>query len=183
MQTIAPILALLLSALPPLALAQTPPADTPPREAAAQGAKVYFQTPQDGERIVTLRRVGENPIVSTLYRVPAGRHPDYPAIDVLVNILGDVPAGRLHRALVQKGLASAAWGAERGLHDPGFVYFGATLPGADNLAAARDTLVEVVESVALGNFEQAEFELARTELLKDFERVLLDTPGLVRALS
>ena len=51
MQTIAPILALLLSALPPLALAQTPPADTPPREAAAQGAKVYFQTPQDGERV------------------------------------------------------------------------------------------------------------------------------------
>ena len=69
----------------------------------------YTEEPtQDGEREVTLRRVGENQVVSTLYRVPAGHHPDYPAIDVLTNVLGDVPSGRLHRALVQKGLASHA---------------------------------------------------------------------------
>src|SRR3954467_15893329 len=75
----------------------------------------YTEEPtQDGEREVTLRRVGENQVVSTLYRVPAGHHPDYPAIDVLTNVLGDVPSGRLHRALVQKALASHAWGAERG---------------------------------------------------------------------
>ena len=66
-------------------------------------------------------RVGDNQIVSTLYRVPAGSHPDYPAIDLLTNILGDVPAGRLHRAIVQKGLASHGLGrrarhARSGLH-------------------------------------------------------------------
>src|SRR5256714_4242704 len=45
---------------------------------------LYTQEPtQDGERNVVLRRVGENKIVSTLYRVPAGSHPEYPAIDVL----------------------------------------------------------------------------------------------------
>src|SRR5204862_7913672 len=76
---------------------------------------------QDGERNVTLRRTGDSQILATLYRVPSASHPDYPAIDVLVNLLGDAPAGRLHRALVQKGLASYAWGAERGLHDPGFI--------------------------------------------------------------
>ena len=82
----------------------------------------YTEEPtQDGERQVTLRRVGENQLVSSLYRVPAGHHPDYPAIDVLTNVIGDVPSGRLHRALVQKSLASYVWGAERGLHDPGFV--------------------------------------------------------------
>ena len=44
----------------------------------------YTEEPtQDGEREVTLRRVGESRIVSSLYRVPAGHHPDYPAIDVL----------------------------------------------------------------------------------------------------
>ncbi len=145
---------------------------------------LYTQEPtQDGERFVTLRRVGENPIFSTLYRVPAGRHPDYPAIDVLVNILGDVPAGRLHRALVQKGLASSTWGAERGLHDPGFVYFGATLPKDGSLDAARDALVKVVESVGSEKIQPAELERARTALLNDFERTQLDTGGLVRALS
>src|SRR6476646_413447 len=109
---------------------------------------LYTEEPtQDGERDVTLRRVGENPIVSTLYRVPAGHHPDYPAIDVLTNVLGDVPSGRLHRALVQKGLASHAWGAERGLHDPGFVYFGASLAKDGKLDPAREALVATVEGL------------------------------------
>ncbi len=96
-----------------------------PRPARAL-PEFYTQEPtQDGERTVTLRRAGDSQIVQALYRVPAGSHPEYPAVDVLTNVLGDVPTGRLHRALVQKGLASAVWGAERGLHDPGFAYFGA----------------------------------------------------------
>src|SRR2546422_8714525 len=108
----------------------------------------YTEEPtQDGERTVTLRRVGQNQIVSSLYRVPAGHHPDYPAIDVLTNILGDVPSGRLHRALVQKGLASYVWGAERGLHDPGFVYFGGALPKDGKVDAAREALLGVVENL------------------------------------
>jgi hypothetical protein len=51
MQTIAPILVLLLSALPALASAQTAPVQTPPRELAPASAKVYFQAPQDGDRV------------------------------------------------------------------------------------------------------------------------------------
>jgi len=48
----------------------------------------YTEEPvQDGERTVTLRRAGDTPMVATLYRVPAARHPDYPAIDVLVSLL------------------------------------------------------------------------------------------------
>src|SRR3954470_2327808 len=67
----------------------------------------YTREPtQDGERAVTLRRAGDNQMVQALYRVPAGSHPDYPAIDILVRVLGDIPTGRLHRAIVQKSLAS-----------------------------------------------------------------------------
>ena len=98
-----------------------------PRPTRALPAHYTAEPTQDGERRVRLERVGDNPVVSTLYRVPAGSHPDYPAIDLLVNVLGDIPAGRLHRALVQEGLASHAWGGERALHDPGYVLFGAYL--------------------------------------------------------
>src|SRR4051812_40644802 len=88
----------------------------------------YTQEPtQDGERAVTLRRAGDSPMIASLYRTVAGSDPEYPAIDVLVQVLGDVPTGRLHKALVQKGLAASSWGAERQLHDPGFMYFGAQL--------------------------------------------------------
>ena len=144
----------------------------------------YTEEPtQDGEREVTLRRVGENPIVSTLYRVPAGHHPDYPAIDVLTNVLGDVPSGRLHRALVQKGLAAHAWGAERGLHDPGFVYFGASLPKDGKLDPAREALIATVEGLKSDPIRAEEVERARTALLNDFEKTQLDTGAYVRALS
>ena len=144
----------------------------------------YTEEPtQDGERQVSLRRVGESQIVSSLYRMPAGHHPDYPAIDVLTNILGDVPSGRLHRALVQRGLASYVWGAERGLHDPGFAYFGGALPKEGNIDAAREALLGVVESLKAQPVRAEEVERARTSLLNDFEKTQLDTAAYVRALS
>jgi zinc protease len=144
----------------------------------------YTEEPtQDGEREVTLRRVGENQIVSSLYRVPAGHHPDYPAIDVLTNVLGDTPSGRLHRALVQKGLASHAWGAERGLHDPGFVYFGASLPKDGKVDPARAALLSVVEGVKSEPVRAEELERARTQLLNDFEKTQLEAAAYLRALS
>src|SRR5512145_1595790 len=138
---------------------------------------------QDGERRVRLERVGDNPVVSTLYRVPAGSHPDYPAIDLLVNVLGDVPAGRLHRALVQKGLASHAWGGERALHDPGYVLFGAYLGREQSVADARERLLEVIEGVAREKVTAEELERARTTLLNEFEKVQRDTSALMHSLT
>jgi zinc protease len=102
---------------------------------------------------------------------------------VLTNILGDVPSGRLHRALVQKGLASHVWGAERALHDPGMVYFGAALPKDGNDGAARDALLAVVESLKRDPIRAEEVERARTSLLNDFEKTQLDTGAYLRALS
>ncbi|HZQ75357.1 MAG TPA: pitrilysin family protein [Burkholderiales bacterium] len=154
-----------------------------PRPARAL-PEFYTQEPtQDGERTVTLRRAGDSQIVQALYRVPAGSHPEYPAVDVLTNVLGDVPTGRLHRALVQKGLASAVWGAERGLHDPGFAYFGASLAKDADLDAAKDALLEVLEGVGRDPIRPEEVERARTALLNDFEKAQLDTASLVRSLS
>jgi zinc protease len=138
---------------------------------------------QDGERRVTLERVGDNQLVMTLYRAPAGSHPDFPALDVLASILGEAPSGRLHRALVQSGLAAAAWGAAREMHDPGYMYFGASLGREGKRAAARDRLLEVVEGVKQEKLGADELERARTSLLNGFEKVQLDTGALVRTLS
>src|SRR4030095_16723285 len=119
----------------------------------------------------------------TLYRVPAGSHPDFPAVDLLANILGDVPAGRLHQALVPPGLAPAHWAAERAIHDPGYMYFGAYLGRDGNLGAARDKLLEVVEGLRKEPLRADELERSRIALLNDFEKVQLDASGLVRSLS
>jgi zinc protease len=154
-----------------------------PRPKRVLPAYYTFEPTQDGERRVRLERVGDNQLVSALYRVPAGSHPDYPAIDLLVNVLSDIPAGRLHRGLVQKGLASQAWGAERGLHDPGYVFFGASLGREQDLAAAREALLKVVEGVTRDKISAEELERARTTLVNEFEKVQLDSSSLVRALT
>ena len=138
---------------------------------------------QDGERSVTLRRAGDSQIVSALYRVPAGSHPDYPALEVLVHALGTAPAGRLHRALVQKGLASAAWGGERAMHDPGFAYFGASVGKDGSIEAARDALLATLEGVARDPIRADEVERARTAMQKDFEKAQAETASLVRWLA
>jgi zinc protease len=137
---------------------------------------------QDGERAVTLRRAGDIQMVNTMYRIPAGRHPDYPAIDVLVHALGSTATGRLHRALVQKGLAASAWGYDRMLHDPGYISFGATVAKDGKLEAARDALLATLET-AREKITDAEVERARTAHLNDMEKAPLDSAGFVRWLS
>ncbi|MGE0876879.1 MAG: M16 family metallopeptidase, partial [Burkholderiales bacterium] len=122
-------------------------------------------------------------VVATLYRLPAGSHPDYPALDVLVRVLGLAPAGRLHRALVQQGLASSAWGWEAALHDPGFASFGASLPKGASSDAARDALLAAVEGIASDPIRADEVERAKTHLLNGIDKALTDTPALVRHLG
>ncbi|HLS86134.1 MAG TPA: pitrilysin family protein [Burkholderiales bacterium] len=156
------------------------PIPKPARELPA----LYTEEPtQDGERNVVLRRVGDHQLVQVLYRVPAASDPSYPAVDILTRVLGEAPSGRLHRALVQKGLASVVWGAERGLHDPGFIYFGASLSRDADLAAAREALLATVEGVKTDPVRPEELERARTSLLNDFEKTELETGSLVRALA
>jgi zinc protease len=146
--------------------------------------QLYTEEPtQDGEREVTLRRAGDNPLVAALYRVPAASDPQYPALDVLVQILADVPAGRLHRALVQKGLAAATWGFDMGLHDPGLVSFGAQLARGADPAPARDALLAAVEGIARDRITAEEVERQRTRLLNDFDKAERDSGQLVRALA
>ena len=41
---------------------------------------------QDGEREVTLRRVGDVQVAMAAYHVPAGSHPDFPAVAVLAHV-------------------------------------------------------------------------------------------------
>lgn len=56
---------------------------------------------QDGERTLTIRRVGDTKVILVCYHVPAAAHPDKPAVQLLAGVIGDTPSGRLHKALVE----------------------------------------------------------------------------------
>jgi zinc protease len=154
-----------------------------PRPSRALPKLYTIEPTQDGERRVTLRRSGDNQLLMSMYRVPAGSHPDYPAVDVLTQVLNDSPGGRLHSMLVKTRLASSSWGSERALHDPGYLSFGASLDKTAPLPPARSALIEAVEGIVRHPPKADEIERARTRLLNDFEKAQLDTGSFLRALS
>ena len=61
---------------------------------------------QDGEHEVTVRRRGDIRLAMLAYHVPGATQADSAALDVLLDILGDTPTGRLHKALVESKLAA-----------------------------------------------------------------------------
>ena len=134
---------------------------------------IYTAEPtQDGERAVTVRRVGDTQVLIAGYHVPAGSHADFPAIDILTEILGDTPSGRLHKALVETKKAASTGGFDLQLHDPGLALFIAQLRKEDSLDAARETLIKTIEEVATKAPTAEEVERARTSLLKNIDLAL-----------
>jgi zinc protease len=156
---------------------------TIPKPSRALRPTYTVEPTQDGERSVMLRRAGDVQLVSALYHMPPGSHPEYAAVDVLVSLLNHVPSGRLHKALVEPGLASSVFGTERQAREAGMAYFGATLRQDASIEAARDALLSVLEGFARNPVTEAEVERARTRLLNDIELTLADSRALTSALS
>jgi zinc protease len=124
---------------------------------------------QDGERTVTVRRVGDVQWVMSAYHVPAGADPDFAPLDLVVQVLGDTPAGRLHKGLVETKQASQTFGGNFQLYDPGVAYFAAQVRQDQSLDTAREGLLKIVEAIATTPPTSEELERARTGLLSRIE--------------
>lgn len=130
----------------------------------------YTRDPvQDGERLVTLERVGEVQVVSAGYHIPPGTHPDYYAIEVLTEVLSNEPSGRLYQALVETGKASSQYGYCFGLKEPGVIYFGADVLKEKSLEEAKMALLDVLDNMKDNPVTQEEVDRAKTSILKQFE--------------
>jgi zinc protease len=147
-------------------------------------AKNYTIEPtQDGERSVTLRRVGDVQAVCAVYHVPAGSHPDFAAVDVLSRVLGDTPSGRLHKALVETGKAASVSGYGYQLREPGMLIFQAEVRKEKSLEEVRDRLLETVEAVVTSPPTNEEVERARARILKQIELDLNSSERVGLSLS
>ena len=127
---------------------------------------------QDGERSVTLRRVGEVQGVVVAYHLPAGSHPDFAALDVAAEILGDSPSGRLYKALVETKRATNVAGYSYQLKEPGVALFSASVRKESSLEDARGILLRTIDEVASKPFTSEEVERARARMLKEFDLLL-----------
>jgi zinc protease len=138
---------------------------------------------QQGERSVTVRRVGDTQIALAAYHIPAGSSPDYAAIEILDTVLGDAPSGRLHKALVETKQAAAVLGFSFAFKEPGVALYGAQLPMGASLDTAKATLVATIENFAREPVTAAEVDRARTKYLKGFELTASDPEKVGVALS
>ncbi|MGI4887358.1 MAG: M16 family metallopeptidase [Janthinobacterium lividum] len=147
-------------------------------------APTYTTEPtQDGERQVTLRRPGDVQAVAAAYHVPAGPHPDYAAVDVLLDVLTNEPSGRLYKALVSTKQAASQWAYAPALHDPSFAYFYAEVRQGRSLDSARTTMLATLDGVARQAPTAEEVERAKTKRLKDLELLFQNSEQVGLAMS
>ena len=90
-------------------------------------ASTYTLEPaQEGQRQVSLQRVGGSPGVAVLYHVMPGSNRDFAAVRVLAQALAR-DQGLLAQGLVGRGLAVSHWSWAAALREPGFLMAGVTL--------------------------------------------------------
>jgi zinc protease len=156
-----------------------------PRPSRKLPATYTEEPPQDGERLVTLRRVGDVGLVGLLYHIPAGAHPDYAAVQILSLILGDEPSGRLYKALVETRKAASVMVSPMALHDPGVIEMGAEVNTTDlsKLEQVRDAMIKVLDEVVKSGVTQEEVDRARQKILKNRELAASDPNRIAIVLS
>jgi zinc protease len=144
----------------------------------------YTREPvQDGERTVTLRRVGEVQIVLMSHHVPPGSHVDFAPIDILSQILGDQPSGRLYRGLVEPGLAASTGAFAYQLREAGPLLTFARVRSEDDLSAAVAAMDRVLVNAIEDPLTSEEVDRAKTALLNGFEQAFNNPERIARQLS
>lgn len=146
--------------------------------------RTYTEEPaQDGERLVSLRRVGDVGLVGVAYHIPAGAHQEFAAVDVLSYILATEPAGRLYKSLVETKKAAAVYGFTFAWHDPGLLFVATEVRDASTLESVRDALLKEIESIGQDGVSEEEVDRVKTQILKARELAQSNTSRLAIGLS
>jgi len=151
---------------------------------ARQVRKTYTSEPtQDGERSVTLRRVGDVQALCIAYHLPAGSHEEYPAIEMASRIFSDAPSGRLYKSLVEPGKAASVSAFAYQLMEPGMMIATATVRMEKSLDDALNTMLATIDEINTKPFTDEEVNRAKTQRLKNFDLMLNNSEQVALNLS
>jgi zinc protease len=138
---------------------------------------------QDGEREVTVRRVGDSQYLFAAYRAPAAIHPDNAALQVLTRLMTIEPSGRLYKALVEAKLAVSVDQEADVMFDPSLAGYWATLNKTQSIDRARDVMLRVIEREAAKPFSAAELARVKLQMDKQSEETLANSSRFAVSLS
>ncbi len=144
----------------------------------------YTEEPvQDGERTVTLRRVGDVQRLAIGFHIPAAPHPDVAALEVLADAMTSAPSGRLHKALVDTALASSVAADVYTLREAGLALFTAGIRKDVPMDRSREALLAELARLPAAPLTTEEVERARARLLKNIDLALSQSDRTAMALS
>ncbi|MCX9157885.1 insulinase family protein [Niveibacterium sp. 24ML] len=138
---------------------------------------------QDGERQVSLSRVGDYQMVAAIYHIPNGPHPDVAALTVFASVLDDVPSGRLHKALVETRKAAQVGAGPSVQAEPGNFSLYAVVDKAGDLEAVRRILLAAPEEVLAKPVTEEELKRAKLGMANSYEKLMNNPERLGVALS
>ena len=151
---------------------------------ARQIQEAYTLDPtQDGERSVVLRRVGDTQVAMTAYHIPAGSHPDFAAVNVLSQVLGSQPSGRLYKALVDTKKASSAGAFAFQWKEPSLLLTYAQVLKEKSLDDAMATMRKTLDEIVDNPPTQEEVNRAKNEILKSIELMFNSSERIGLTLS
>jgi zinc protease len=138
---------------------------------------------QDGERFVSLRRVGDVQIAMAAYHIPPASHPDFAGVEIISDILTNSPSGRLYKAMVEPKVGSYIYGFAFPLKEPGIAFYWADVRKEQPMEDARKLLLSTLDNLKTEPITKDEVERARTKLLKGVEQAFNSSERLGLGMS
>ena len=122
---------------------------------------------QEGARKTIIKRKGETNIIGIAHKIPEGLHHDTYAIGILSEVLTGGKSSRLHRVLVDKGLASEVSIFNYPFHDESlFITYAYLTPNTSHQAVGRMVLEEY-EKIKKDGISEKELAKAKERLKTD----------------
>ncbi len=144
----------------------------------------YTEEPaQDGERLVTLRRVGNVAVAGVVYHIPAASDAEFPAAAVLEATLTADKTGRLYKSLVERRRAASVQGMAYPWHDPGAIFIKAEVVAGNEPSSVVEGMLDTIEDVATNGVTDAEVVRAKLQFRKYIDQISADTPRLLVELA
>ncbi len=154
-----------------------------PRQAAPEPVRAR-EPDQLEERVVVVRRKAQTPLLQYAYKAPAAADSRAAAVNLLLSILVDGDASRLHRSLVEdKRAAIEVSGHWQEGFDPGLLWLYLTLPEGADPAQTRMLLDAQLEAVARNGVTAAELSRAKNLTSAGFWKKLATIDGKAQLLG
>jgi zinc protease len=136
------------------------------------------------ERVLVVRRKAQTPLLQYAYKAPAASDARAPAVNLLLSILVDGDASRLHRSLVEdKRVAIEVSGHWQEGFDPGLLWLYLTLPEGSDSDEAGALLDAELADIAENGVTAAELSRAKNLTAAGFWKKLATIDGKAQLLG